>query len=126
MRVLIVDDSRVLRMYLRTIMQGLGWACDEAECGPVAIEKVQDGPTFTLALLDVNMPGMNGIECLRRLREKLSPDSLKVMMVTTEGDFPLMTDALGSGADEFLMKPFTRENLKAKLMLMGLPVERQV
>jgi len=84
------------------------------------------GPSIELVLMDVNMPGMSGIECVRALRQKLPHDPFKVMMVTTEADFPLISEALDSGANEFLMKPFTREGLMAKLLLLGFGVEAGV
>jgi len=121
-KVLIVDDSRVLRMHLRTMMQGMGWTCEEADSGVAALDKVRNGGETKLVLMDVNMPKMNGIECLRAVRERRELSGVKVLMVTTESDFPLITEALESGADEYLMKPFTRESLMGKLMLMGLPV----
>jgi CheY-like chemotaxis protein len=73
-------------------------------------------------LMDVNMPEMDGLECVRRLRNELPELDTKLMMVTTESDSGLIADVLANGADEFLMKPFTRENLQAKLRLMSLPV----
>ena len=103
------------------MMRSLGWACEEAESGVDALSQMQEGAEYELILLDVNMPRMTGLECLRAVRETLQRQCVKVMMVTTESDFPLIAEALGSGADEFLMKPFTRESLVAKLMLMGLP-----
>jgi two-component system chemotaxis response regulator CheY len=123
MRVLIVDDSRVLRLHLRAIMQSLGWHTDEAENGTRALEMLRRDKSFELALMDVNMPEMNGVECVKRLRCELPELNTKLMMVTTESSFPLMEDALANGADEFLMKPFTRENLQAKLSLLSLSGE---
>ena len=71
-------------------------------------------------LLDVNMPVMNGLECVKALREaKLSPE-MKVMMVTTEADHSFIVTALDNGADEFLMKPFTPESLREKMLLLGV------
>jgi two-component system chemotaxis response regulator CheY len=122
MKVLIVDDSRVLRMHLRTMMQGMGWVCEEVDSGTAALERMQAGSQISLMLLDVNMPGMSGIECLRAMREMPHSDQVKAMMVTTESEAPLISVALNLGADEFLMKPFTRESLVSKLLMMGLPV----
>jgi two-component system chemotaxis response regulator CheY len=72
-------------------------------------------------LLDHNMPVMNGLECVKILRETgLSPHT-KVMMVTTEGNSSVIRRALEYGADEFLMKPFMPEELREKLSILGLP-----
>jgi two-component system, chemotaxis family, chemotaxis protein CheY len=122
MKVLIVDDSRVLRMHLGIMMRGMGWQTDEAENGARALERLRADGSYELVLMDVNMPEMNGIECVRRLRRELPGLTTKLMMVTTEADFGLIADVLDNGADEFLMKPFTRENLQAKLQLMSLPI----
>jgi len=121
-RVLIVDDSRVLRTHLRIMMQAMGWTCEEAESGISALDRIAHNPDFDLLLLDVNMPKMSGMECLRTIHNMANPPRMKVMMVTTESDFPLVTEALTNGSDEFLMKPFTREILVDKLRLMELPV----
>ena len=121
MRVLIVDDSRALRVHLCMMMQSLGWQTEEAENGACALERLQRDKNFELALMDVNMPEMNGIECVRRLRRELPELDTKLMMVSTESDFPVIAEVLAHGADEFLMKPFTRENMLAKLRLMELP-----
>jgi two-component system chemotaxis response regulator CheY len=75
--------------------------------------------SFDLMLLDVNMPVMDGLACVKALREaRLNPD-MKVMMVTTEADNSFITTALNNGADEFLMKPFTPESLREKMLLLG-------
>ena len=122
MKVLIVDDSRVLRTHMSRLMRAMGWHTDEAENGMRALECLHADRSFELALMDVNMPEMNGIECVRRLRSELPELDVKLMMVTTEADSGLIADVLANGADEFLMKPFTRENLQAKLQLLSLPV----
>ncbi len=74
---------------------------------------------FDLMLLDLNMPVMNGLECVKTLREKKLSPATKVMMVTTEGDCTFMCRALEYGADEFLMKPFTPESLREKMLMLG-------
>jgi two-component system chemotaxis response regulator CheY len=121
MRVLIVDDSRVLRSHLSTVMQSLGWKTAEAENGRQALDALHKDGSYDLALMDVLMPEMDGIECLRRMRLELPGLAMKLMMVSTEEGFPVIAETLQQGADEFLMKPFTRENLVAKLRLMSLP-----
>jgi two-component system chemotaxis response regulator CheY len=71
-------------------------------------------------LIDVNMPQMNGLECVKALREAGLHPPMKVMMVTTEADNSFICRALEYGADEFLMKPFTPESLSEKLAMLGL------
>lgn len=121
MRALIVDDSSFVREHLRRLLHRMGVACVEAADGSAALEvlSAQQDQEFDLMLLDVNMPVMNGLECVKTLRTaKLQPE-MKVMMVTTEADNSFISRALDNGADEFLMKPFTQESLREKLMLLG-------
>jgi two-component system chemotaxis response regulator CheY len=119
MRALIVDDSSFIREYLRHLLTGMDIACEEAVDGSDALSVLAGTESFDLMLLDVNMPVMNGLECVKALREaRLSPE-MKVMMVTTEADHSFILKALDNGADEFLMKPFTPESLKEKMALLG-------
>jgi two-component system chemotaxis response regulator CheY len=120
MRVLIVDDSSFIREYLLTHLRQMGVVCVEAKNGEEALAALKTEETFDLMLIDLNMPVMNGLECVKTLREnKLSP-ATKVMMVTTESDYVYICQALDYGADEFLMKPFTPEGLRAKMSMLGL------
>ena len=119
MRALIVDDSSFIREYLKHLLDRMGVACEEAVNGSDALTVLAARQEFDLMLLDVNMPVMNGLECVKALREaKLGP-TMKVMMVTTEADHTFITSALDNGADEFLMKPFTPESLREKMLLLG-------
>jgi two-component system chemotaxis response regulator CheY len=120
MRVLIVDDSRFIRQHLRQVLQGMGMSCEEAQDGREAIEALRGAPGFDFMLLDVNMPVMSGLECVKQLREANLHPRMKVMMVTTEADNSFICQALAYGADEFLMKPFTPESLREKLQMLGL------
>lgn len=119
MRALIVDDSSFIREYLRHLLDRMGISCEEAVNGSDALSVLAAAQSFDLMLLDVNMPVMNGLECVKALREaKLGPE-MKVMMVTTEADHTFIATALDNGADEFLMKPFTPESLREKMLLLG-------
>lgn len=119
MRALIVDDSSFIREYLRALLQRMGVTCEEAADGRDAIAVLTGEDAFDLMLLDVNMPGMNGLECVKALRAARLGEQMKVMMVTTEADNKFISTALDNGADEFLMKPFTPESLREKLALLG-------
>ncbi len=122
MRVLIVDDSSFIREYVRLLLQPMGVVCEEAGNGRDALRIVSTEAGFDLMLLDLNMPVMNGLECVKELREaRLSP-ATKVMMVTTEADNYFICKALEYGADEFLMKPFTPESLREKMCMLGFTV----
>jgi two-component system, chemotaxis family, chemotaxis protein CheY len=119
MRALIVDDSSFIREYLRHLLHRMGIVCEEAVDGSDALTVLARAQDFDLMLLDVNMPVMNGLECVKTLREQHLGPEMKVMMVTTEADHTFITTALDNGADEFLMKPFTPESLREKMLLMG-------
>jgi two-component system chemotaxis response regulator CheY len=120
MRALTVDDSRVIRRHLCYLLEEIGFACDEAAEAEGALNAIaRSSEAFDLLLLDINMPGMNGMECLRAFRRSHPGAATRVMMVTTEADHPMITRALESGADEFLMKPFTAESLHDKLSILG-------
>ena len=120
MRALIVDDSSFIREYLRHLLSRMDIVCEEAVDGSDALTMLATEETFDLMLLDVNMPVMNGLECVKALREARLGPQMKVMMVTTESDNVFIENALEYGADEFLMKPFTAESLREKLAMMGL------
>ena len=77
------------------------------------------GTVFDAMLVDVNMPVMDGLECVKHLREERLAPRMKVMMVTTEADNSFIRQALDYGADEFLMKPFSSQSLREKMSLLG-------
>lgn len=118
MRALIVDDSRFVRGYLRGLLEGKGIECEEAGDGQAGMDRLAEGAPFDLALVDWNMPIMNGLEMLKSLREK--GYETKVVMVTTEAENDFIIRALDAGADEYLMKPFDVEALDEKLSMVGL------
>ena len=119
MRALIVDDSRFVRDYLRLLLEDRGIECVGAADGRAGFELLRKGPSFDLALIDWNMPVMNGLEMLRQMRAE-GYTSVRVMMVTTEAENDFIVRALDAGADEYLMKPFNGEALSEKLELLGL------
>jgi two-component system chemotaxis response regulator CheY len=130
MRVLIVDDSSFIREYMRQLLQRMGIECREAVNGEEALAALRAEEVFDLMLLDLNMPVMNGLECVRTLREKKLSPATKVMMVTTEGDWTFMCRALEYGADEFLMKPVhagepSRKDVDAGIFDRGLKTESE-
>jgi two-component system, chemotaxis family, chemotaxis protein CheY len=119
MRALIVDDSRFVRDYLRGLLEEKGIECEEAADGRAGMLRMHDGDPFDLALVDWNMPVMDGFDMLRSLRAEGYSD-VKVMMVTTEAENDFIVRALDAGADEYLMKPFDDEALTEKLAMLGL------
>ena len=125
MRALVVDDSRAMRSIIRRHLDELGIAVDEAGSGAEALFVLNHIQKPDVILLDWNMPEMNGLECLRRLRADDVYADLPVMMVTTESEMAQVALALDAGADEYLMKPFDRQALLEKLLLIGLDPGRQ-
>jgi two-component system, chemotaxis family, chemotaxis protein CheY len=119
MRALIVDDSRFVRGFLRGLLKERGIDCEEAADGLAGMNRLRDGEPFDFALVDWNMPVMNGLEMLQRMRAEGFAD-VKVMMVTTEAENDFIIRALDAGADEYLMKPFDDEALSEKLAMLGL------
>ncbi|HEY1803360.1 MAG TPA: response regulator [Terracidiphilus sp.] len=122
MRALIVDDSSFMRNFLRAMLEKKGIACADAGDGQSALDLLHASAPFDFALVDWNMPVMNGLEMLRRVRAEGFSD-MKVMMVTTEVETESIVKALDAGADEYLMKPFDDEALSEKLALIGLAEE---
>jgi two-component system, chemotaxis family, chemotaxis protein CheY len=120
MRALIVDDSSFIREYMKHLLSQMGVAYEEATDGGHALRVLESSDNFDLMLLDLNMPGMSGLECIKALREAKLGVQMKVMIVTTEADHSFIATALDSGADEFLMKPFTSESLREKMLLLGV------
>lgn len=119
MRALIIDDSRFVRGYLRGLLEEKGFECEEAADGQAGMDLLTSRPSFDLALIDWNMPVMDGLEMLKKLRAE-GFAGLKVMMVTTEAENDYILRALDAGADEYLMKPFDDEALTEKLAMLGL------
>jgi two-component system chemotaxis response regulator CheY len=120
-KALVVDDSRTIRIIIRRILIELGYEVCEAGNGIEALKVLEaENPAVNLVLADWNMPEMNGLELVKRLRQDPALSSLKVIMVTTETEMDYMASALEAGADEYVMKPFTKDILMEKLELVGV------
>jgi two-component system chemotaxis response regulator CheY len=122
MRALIVDDSRFVRDYLRGLLEEKGIECEEASDGSAGMTHLHDDEPFDLALVDWNMPVMDGFKMLQSMRAEGYSD-VKVMMVTTEAEDDFIIRSLDAGADEYLMKPFDNEALTEKLAMLGFVEE---
>ena len=120
-KALIVDDSRAVRMILAKSLKELGFDVREAANGREALAVIEaERSAVTLVLADWNMPEMNGMELLKRLRQDPQLSSLAIVMVTTETELDQMAAALEAGANEYVMKPFTKDILVEKLQLAGV------
>jgi two-component system chemotaxis response regulator CheY len=120
MRALVVDDSKTTRMIIGRILREIGFDVVEASNGQEALTKLEEGGSADLALVDWNMPEMSGIEFVRAVRADPTHVEMKLMMVTTESEAEQVSEALEAGADEYAMKPFTKEVIQEKLALLGI------
>lgn len=120
MRALVIDDSRVMRLILGRMLDELGFDVTDATDGRDGLRQLEAGLPPDLILVDWNMPEMTGIEFVEAVRTPPYDSSAKVVMVTTETEAAQVRQALESGADEYLMKPFTKDAISEKLALLGL------
>jgi len=120
MRALVVDDSRAMRRILARILTGIGYDVVEAGDGQQALDVLARGPKPHLACIDWNMPVMDGLSLVVRVRENPQWRDITLMMVTTESEHSQIVRALAAGAHEYLIKPFTSDSLREKLDLLGL------
>jgi two-component system chemotaxis response regulator CheY len=127
MKALVVDDSSATRFIIARMLREIGCSVVEAENGEVALEVLGQNQDATFALVDWNMPVMNGFDLVQAIRQQSGYDDVKVMMVTTETEMTQVVKAIEAGANEYLMKPFTKEMLLDKIALLGIevPVETE-
>jgi two-component system chemotaxis response regulator CheY len=117
---LVVDDARAMRAILGSFLTDLGFEVHEAGSGLEALVMIHKMPAVDLVLVDWNMPEMDGCEFLERIRAEADFADVPVMMVTTESEMDRVNIALEAGANEYLMKPFDKETLLEKLLLLGI------
>src|ERR671919_2213552 len=119
-RVLVVDDDRRLRDMLRRALESEGFEIDSAEDGGRALAAISQR-AFDLVVLDVLMPGVDGLGVARRLRQR--GDATPILMLTARDGIPDRVAGLDAGADDYLVKPFALEELYARLraLLRRLP-----
>jgi len=119
-RALVIDDSRAMRMILAKMLRELGFEVSEAGHGQEGLERLRSQSNVDLVTVDWNMPVMNGLEFVTAVRADHANDSTQLMMVTTETELHQISKALESGANEYVMKPFTRDVIEDKLRLLKL------
>jgi len=120
MKALIVDDSRAVRTLMKRMLGEMGFEVFEAGDGRQALDLLQDIGPVDLALVDWNMPEMDGLEFVKALRAERGFADVMVMMVSAESDMANIARALMVGADEYAIKPLTRDMLVDKLQLLGV------
>src|SRR5690348_10033948 len=116
---LIVDDSKVVRMVARKILEGLNFAISEAENGQLALDACQRQMP-DVVLLDWNMPVLDGLGFLKALRAREGGDQPVVVFCTTENELSRIQEAIVAGANEYIMKPFDRDIIETKFAQVGL------
>jgi len=122
-RALVIEDSRAMRSILAGILGDVGFEVALAADAEEALVILENDQDFELALVDWNLPAMSGLDLVKTIRERPTHDDIKLMMVTTETQLGRVREALETGADEYIMKPFDREMLLEKLVLLGIEVD---
>ena len=116
MKVLVVDDSAIMRKVITQILEMLGHDAVPASNGLDAFERLKEHEDVRLILLDWNMPEMNGIEFLRAIKTRPRLSEIPVIMLTTESERRKMIEAIEAGAKHYLTKPFQPETLATKIL----------
>lgn len=121
MKALVVDDSRAMRAAMRRLLTELGFDVVEAGDGQQALDLLADAAAeVDVALVDWHMPHVDGLTLIRTMQDDREMFRIRTMMVTAETDVRRVMEALRAGADEYLMKPVTRDALAEKLQLLGV------
>ncbi|HWR90443.1 MAG TPA: chemotaxis response regulator CheY [Dissulfurispiraceae bacterium] len=114
-KVLVVDDFPTMRRIIRNLLKQIGYnSIEEAEDGIQALAMLRKGG-FGLVVSDWNMPHMEGIDLLRNVRKDASLEDIAFLMVTAEAEKEKVIEAIKSGVDNYIVKPFTAETLKEKI-----------
>jgi two-component system chemotaxis response regulator CheY len=115
MKILVVDDFTTMRRIVRNLLKQLGYEnIDEAEDGQQALSKLKNDK-YHFIISDWNMPNMTGIELLQHIRSDLELKSLPFLMVTAEAEKERVIEAIKTGVNNYIIKPFTAEILKDKM-----------
>lgn len=114
-KILTVDDMATMRKIIKSLLNQLGYSnVDEAENGKEALAKLKQ-QKYNLVLLDWNMPEMDGITLLQEIRKDPQLKDIPVIMVTAEAKKENVLQAIQTGANNYIVKPFTAETLKEKM-----------
>ncbi len=127
MKILTADDSATIRRIIKGTIEVLGHECLQAEDGQIAMEILEkDFSDIGLVLLDWNMPNLNGLETLTKIKGDDRFKDIPVMMVTTVSEKANIAKAIAVGATNYVTKPFSAEDLSSRIMEcigMGLDLE---
>ncbi len=119
MRALVVEDSGTTRKIIASFLNELGFDVSEAANGREALERLRDQELPHVAIVDWNMPELDGLGFVEAVRADHRYDEVRIMMVTTMAQKKQIVQAINAGANEYVMKPFTREMLVEKLAVIG-------
>ncbi len=129
-RILVVDDEPQIRRVMRTTLTAHGYEVEDARSGEDGLEKLRAGK-YDLVLLDINMPGMGGVEACRTIRQERHGSELAIIMLTVRSAESDKVEALDAGADDYVTKPFSTTELLARIRaalrrmpLTGLEIPR--
>src|SRR5689334_6434309 len=115
MRVLLAEDDALTRLVLETELRGWGYDVTSVADGLAAWKLLEEVPTPLLLLLDWTMPGMDGLQICRNLRERSAEPYVYTLLVTAHSNHEDVIRGLEAGADDYLVKPFDPPELKARL-----------
>ena len=113
--ILTVDDEPINQRVLASLLADKNFQLTQAMTGREALQAIEDNPNFDLVLLDIMMPRMSGYEVCQRIRETYLPSELPVIMVTAKDQIPDIVQGLSLGANDYLPKPFSKEELLARI-----------
>jgi two-component system chemotaxis response regulator CheY len=115
MKILVVDDFSTMRRIVKNLLKQLGYEnIEEAEDGAQAYSKLKNGG-FGFVVSDWNMPNMDGLELLKKVRSDPEIKDLPILMVTAEAEKEKVITAIQAGVNNYIVKPFTGEVLKEKM-----------
>jgi len=107
-------------MIVSRSLKGHGFEVVQAGHGRDAMDHLEAGERFELAMVDWNMPEMNGLEFVQAVRANPDYNDMRLVMVTTEAEMSQVVKALEQGANEYIFKPFSKEAIAEKLQILGL------
>ncbi len=114
-KILIVDDFATLRMFLKSLLEKLGYSeIDEAEDGQKAVGKLKE-KYYDLIMSDIDMPVMNGYELLDYIRKDDNLRNIPVMFITAEAERDKIVESIKAGLDAYITKPFSISTLQQKI-----------
>lgn len=120
LRVLVVDDMATLRESITLLLRAIGFkAVNQAESGKAALRKIEtsieENAPYGLIFSDINMPELNGIDLVRKIKSDDRTKNIPIVMISTENEASIVMDAISAGAVNYLLKPFTSDALRKKI-----------